>query len=336
MTADTDTTDLTAAQIDRALGAFIGAAVGDALGAPFEFGPAGQYTARFPEPAAGGDTEMAGGGGLGWRPGEFTDDTQMAVAMAESLALHRRVEPGDLWRRWRAWAADASDVGIITRAALAGHDWRTAASDAHVALGRSAGNGALMRVTPAGLLHARTSPGLATSLTLRIALEQGSLTHLDPAASWGAAICAELVRRAILGADPVGELAEVLSLLPDHVRVRFEPVLSPRWHPTMIGTPLNGTVWGCLAQAVWAVRAHHTFHDAVVAAIDLGGDTDTVACVTGALAGSRDGLTAIPSRWTSAVHGRLSTPDGVAEYDHTALRSLALRVLGVDEPSSGR
>lgn len=67
---------------NRALGAVIGSAVGDALGAPFEFGSAGAYSRRFPRPMLGGIGEMIGGGP--WKPGEFTDDTQMAIVQAES------------------------------------------------------------------------------------------------------------------------------------------------------------------------------------------------------------------------------------------------------------
>ena len=68
----------------HAIGALVGAAVGDALGAPFEFTPlAGEYSAEFPVPVLGGVGELTGGGG--WAPGEFTDDTQMALGLAESL-----------------------------------------------------------------------------------------------------------------------------------------------------------------------------------------------------------------------------------------------------------
>ena len=59
----------------RAIGAILGSAIGNALGAPFEFGPAGQFTTRFPTSALGPSTEMVGGGNFGWAPGEFTDDT---------------------------------------------------------------------------------------------------------------------------------------------------------------------------------------------------------------------------------------------------------------------
>ena len=69
----------------RALGAIIGSAVGDALGARFEFGPAGAYSKQFPEPVVGGIGEMNGGGNFDWEPGEFTDDAQMGIVQAESI-----------------------------------------------------------------------------------------------------------------------------------------------------------------------------------------------------------------------------------------------------------
>ena len=85
--------------VQRAIGAFVGAAVGDALGAPFEFGESGAYTAAFPVPVLGGRGEMTGGGG--WGPGEFTDDTQMALVLAESLLASDGFDPVAVWAGWR-------------------------------------------------------------------------------------------------------------------------------------------------------------------------------------------------------------------------------------------
>lgn len=113
----------------RAIGAVLGSAVGDALGAPFEFGPAGQYSARFPEPVLGGIGEMVGGGGFGWAPGEFTDDTQMAIVQAESILAHSGVDGADLFERFRVWASRAADVGVQTSAVLrSGRTWDEAAA----------------------------------------------------------------------------------------------------------------------------------------------------------------------------------------------------------------
>jgi ADP-ribosyl-[dinitrogen reductase] hydrolase len=318
--------------MDRALGALVGSAVGDALGAPFEFQPAGRYSARFPEPVVGGVGEMVGGGGFGWEPGEFTDDTQMALAMAESLVAHGGIDRDDLWARWRAWAQTALDVGITTSASLSATDWAGAAEQSHAAVGRSASNGALMRVTPLGIACSTVDPAVATGVTVAAVLAQAQLTHFDPAAGWGAAIAAELTRRTILGADPIDELPSVVALLPDDVRSRYEEMLAPGWQPHRPGDPSNGSVWTCLAQAVWALRRHTMFHDVVVAAIDLGEDTDTVACVAGALAGARFGFQAIPGRWTTYVHGRVQSPTGWVHYDRTSLQALAFRLTGAEPP----
>ena len=89
----------------RITGALVGAAVGDALGAPFEFRPPRTFAMAFPSPNLRGSGEMIGGGGFEWAPGEFTDDTQMGVLLAQSLVDARHdLNPDDLWRRWRAWA----------------------------------------------------------------------------------------------------------------------------------------------------------------------------------------------------------------------------------------
>jgi len=309
-----------------AIGALVGSAVGDALGAPFEFQPAGRYRAAFPQPVIGGRGEMLGGGGFGWRPGEFTDDTQMALALAQSLVEHGRVHRADLFARWAVWASDAPDVGVITRSALRQPTVEGAAEAGHRSLGRSAGNGALMRVTPVALAFVGRTPAEC----MQAAVQQAAVTHHDPAAGWGAAIAAELVRRTILGADLVAEVPAVVALVPVEHRDRFERMLGPDWQPGRHpDEPGNGSVWTCLAQAVWAVRHHATFHDAATAAIDLGDDTDTVACVTGALAGARCGIQAIPSRFTTYVHGRLRTPQGEVTFHNADLQVLARQLLGL-------
>src|SRR4051812_1364364 len=127
----------------RVAGALVGSAVGDALGAPFEFGPPDQFSARFPVPARGARTEMCGGGSPGWAPGEFTDDTQMALLVAESVLENDGLDEADLFHRFRAWlAGDPPDVGIQTRAVLgSGRPWDVAAAQHFARTGRAAGNG---------------------------------------------------------------------------------------------------------------------------------------------------------------------------------------------------
>ena len=284
----------------RVAGALVGSAVGDALGAPFEFGPPGRFSARFPSPARGTRTEMCGGGP--WEPGEFTDDTQMALLVASSLVDRGGLDEADLFERFRTWAeADPKDVGIQTRAVLgSGQPWDVAATEHFRRTGRAAGNGSLMRTTPAAIRFSRDGGGVTMDAARRIS----ALTHGDPSTGEGCAIFHELMRVALDGGDPLAAIPSALAAVADEHRDRWAAVLAPEWTPAD-ATESNGAVWPTLGQAVWALRHGRDFADVMRLVIDLGGDTDTVAAVAGGLAGAVFGMGGIPSRWASAVHGRV-------------------------------
>jgi ADP-ribosylglycohydrolase len=126
------------------------------------------------------------------------------------------------------------------------------------------------------------------AVTMDAGRRLAALTHGDPAAWEGTAILHELLRVALDGGDPVAAVPETLAAAhPDH-RARYATVLAPRWTPAQ-ATEFNGAVWPCLGSAVWALRTTTSYETAVRAAVDLGGDTDTVAAVTGALAGAAYG-----------------------------------------------
>jgi ADP-ribosylglycohydrolase len=280
---------------ERAVATVVGSAVGDALGAPFEFGPPGGFAARFPERGCGG--EMCGGGG--WEPGEATDDTQMAVLVAESLLERGGLDLPDVFARFQRWAAsDPKDIGLQTEDVLTnGMPWDLAAARHFQVNQRAAGNGSLMRASTSAVYFAPAGSSPTMDAARRIA----ALTHGDRAAWEGTAVVHELVRLGLAGADPLRALPDVLDALhPDH-RQRYATVLAADWHPRQ-ATEFNGAVWPCLGSAVWALRSTTSFEDALRAAIDLGGDTDTVAAVTGGLAGAYYGLEAIPARWTEPLH----------------------------------
>jgi ADP-ribosylglycohydrolase len=287
----------------RALGAVLGSAVGDALGAPFEFGPEGAFSARFPEPGGGG--EMCGGGG--WGPGEATDDTQMAVLVGESLLECGGLELPDIFRRFQRWAAAGpKDIGLQTEDVLtSGEPWDFAAALHFQVNQRAAGNGALMRAATSAVYFA----GGGMEATMDTGRRIAALTHGDRAAWEGTALFHELVRVALNGGDPLDALPGALDLVhPDH-RARYAVVLATDWHPDQ-ATEFNGAVWPCLGSAVWALRTTGSYEDAVRVAVDLGGDTDTVAAVTGGLAGAVYGADAIPSQWTEPLHVPLPGFDG--------------------------
>ncbi|MFD4030844.1 ADP-ribosylglycohydrolase family protein [Streptomyces sp. NPDC058637] len=310
-----------AARRDRTAGAVVGSAAGDALGAPFEFGAPGVFTARFPD----GVGTLCGGGG--WDPGEATDDTQMAVLVAESLLDNGGLELPDVFDRFRRWAAaEPKDIGLQTEYVLtSGEPWDLAAARHFQVNPRAAGNGSLMRATTSAVYFARRGRVATMDAARRIA----ALTHGDRAAWEGTAVFHELVRVALDGDDPLsavpGALAEVHT---DH-RARWATVLAPDWHPDD-ATEFNGAVWPCLGTALWALRSTSGFESALAAAVDVGGDTDTVAAVTGGLAGAVYGLVAVPERWTRCLHVPLPG------YEDRVLRtpdlvSLAGRLDGIAE-----
>jgi ADP-ribosylglycohydrolase len=307
--------------VERAGGAVVGSAVGDALGAPFEFGAAGVFSGRFPEPGAGG--EMCGGGG--WEPGEATDDTQMAVHVGESLVERGGLDLPDVFARFRRWAAaDPKDIGLQTEDVLTnGLPWDRAAEEHFRTNHRAAGNGALMRAATSGVYFA----GHGRAATMEAGRRLAALTHGDPAAWEGTAIFHELLRVALTGGDPLAAISDTLSAARPEHRERYATVLARDWRPEQ-ATEFNGAVWPCLGSAVWAVRTTGSYEAAVRAAIDLGGDTDTVAAVTGALAGAVHGLSAVPTRWTDPLHVPLpGAADPHRVLHATDLADLARRLL---------
>ena len=282
-------------RIQRTAGAIVGAAVGDALGAPFEFGRPRTFSTRFPVPGAGG--EMCGGSG--WDPGEATDDTQMAVLVADSLLERGGLDLPDIFARFQRWAASRpKDIGLQTESVLTnGKPWDQAAAHHFAVSKHAAGNGSLMRAFTSAVYFA----GAGQRATMDAARRISALTHGDPAAGEGTAVFHELIRVILEGADPLAALPGILDLLHPDQRPRYATVLAPDWHPGL-ATEFNGAVWPCLGSAVWALRTTGSYEEAVRAAVDLGGDTDTVAAVTGSLAGAYYGLDAIPARWTEPLH----------------------------------
>jgi ADP-ribosyl-[dinitrogen reductase] hydrolase len=308
----------------RCIGALIGSVVGDALGAPFEFGPADQYTGRFPTSVRRLRTEMCGGSV--WRPGEWTDDTQMALHTAASLLQHDGLDEADLFSRYQSWVnADPADVGIQTRQVLtSGLPWRTAAAAHFKTTGHAAGNGSLMRTTPAAIFFASQGQQATADAARRIS----ALTHGDPAAGEGCAIFHRLVATALDDDDPLTQLDAALADVEEAARAKWAAVLDEAWTPDQ-ATESNGAVWPTLGTAVWALRHYgEDFEAAMRAVIDLGGDTDTVAAVTGGLLGATYGIQVIPSRWASAVRGQVPGQEPPIATDLAGLQAVAKQLSG--------
>jgi ADP-ribosyl-[dinitrogen reductase] hydrolase len=279
---------------DRAIGALLGLAVGDAMGTTLEFEPRDSY-----QPLTG----MIGGGPFGLKAGEWTDDTAMALALADSLARPGDFDEQDLLARFVNWwhhgvyscTGTCFDIGITTRHALT--RW-LAEKTPHCGSSDSAtaGNGSLMRLAPVGIRHWNDRAKLRD-----VAERQSKTTRAAPEAVAACAAFAEMLADAIEGRPK----QEVL-------RARFEPyagaigaIMSGQWKmKTRAEIRSSGYVAHSLEAALWCVARSHGYRMAVLMAANLGQDADTTAAVTGQLAGALYGATGIPQEWLHTIAWR--------------------------------
>jgi ADP-ribosylglycohydrolase len=296
----------------RATAVLLAQACGDTLGVPYEFAQ---------PPGAAEQPEMRGGGLGPYAPGEWSDDTQMSVVVAQVAArggglLHAE-ELDEVAAGFEAWrTGGASDIGTQTAAVLQGaarrpgrpaERLRSAAADLHAATGRTAGNGALMRTGVVGLVALGDRDA-----TARAARAVAELTHPDALAGDACVLWSEAVRVAVV--DARLDVRAGLDLLPPDRRGAWAAWLDDAEAPRPAADlRANGFTVTAL-QAAWRAIAGTTppagdpdgtvhLPGALAAAVRIGGDTDTVAAIAGALLGARYGVAAVPEVWQRAVHG---------------------------------
>jgi ADP-ribosyl-[dinitrogen reductase] hydrolase len=278
---------------DRARGAFLGLAVGDALGATLEFEPRDTHPLH---------TEMLGGGPFNLSPGQWTDDTSMALALAESLIAHPDFDPTDLMRRFVAWAEDGAysctgtcfDIGLTTRQALS-RFMRTGDPFAGSTAPDTAGNGSLMRVAPVAL-RALDDDARA----VQIARDQSRTTHAAAQAVEACDLFVRILREAIQGAGK-----DALRSRPWDGTARVRDIAAGTWRgKARSQIKSSGYVIDTLEAALWCTDQAASFEEALVLAVNLAGDADTVGAVTGQIAGAVFGASAIPQRWLGPLAWR--------------------------------
>jgi ADP-ribosyl-[dinitrogen reductase] hydrolase len=291
---------LDAAQLDRARGVLLATAAGDALGAPYEFQPP-----RGPELAVA----MVGGGMLNWSPGEWTDDTSMAIAIAEQAAtgadLRSDAAQDAITARWWNWSRTAADVGVQTGAVLAAvtpgpgcaNQARSAAAELHQRTGRSGGNGSLMRTAPVALRYFGAPQALVEA-----ARALSVLTHYDPEAGDACVLWCSMIRHAVLTGELDGTVG--LAAIPAGRRELWTQRLELAGRAQPAEFENNGWVVAAL-QAAWSAvsSAAVDLPLALERAVRAGNDTDTVAAITGGLIGAVCGAAAVPSDWQLLLHG---------------------------------
>ena len=276
------------AVFDRALGAYLGLALGDALGATVEFMTPREIAHAFAS-RGGVHREIVGGGWLKLAPGQVTDDTTMCLALGDALlrghALGRQHDTtliADAFVAW--WRGKPVDCGNTCRRGIARY-LRDGSLQGPCAEG-DGGNGALMRNLPAVL----ATLGDAAAFE-RVSLAQARITHHHPQSDAAVLGIGRLLRAQLAGADA----ATMARLMADWVAAqrvfRFDP------YPGRASAYVVDTVQTVLH----AFSTHPRFEDAVVAAVNRGEDADTTGALVGMLAGARCGARALPQRWLARL-----------------------------------
>ena len=283
---------------DRVRGVAVGAAVGDALGMPLEFRP------RVPADRL--VREMRPGR---LPAGAFTDDTEMALALADSLLERFPLDPDNLAAHFVAWyRSGPADIGLQTSGVLsriaAGEPWRAASEAVQAARPDSAGNGSVMRCWPVALAYHRDPSALTAAGEL-----QSRITHSHPDCVAGCAFIDATLCHLLAGATPAEAVAAALRELALPAAVRRVVEAAPGRNREQLKN--TGWVRHTLESAVWGLLTTASFEEAVVQVANLGDDADTAASVVGALAGAAYGVSGIPSRWRTAVRGEWPVGSGV-------------------------
>ena len=276
---------------DRAFGAFLGLAVGDAVGTTLEF------HSRDEEDRL---EDMVGGGPFELPAGAWTDDTTMALALAESLAECGTLDCRDLMDRFVRWWQEGEysctgscfDIGNTTSAALSRYR-RTGDPMAGSTDPRTAGNGSLMRLSPVALRYWDDRTQLDFC-----AAEQSRTTHAAEVAVDACRAFAALLADTIAGT----ERAELLAPRSFEGATEIRRIMGGSWRGrTRESISSSGYVASTMEAAIWSVARTSDFRSAVLLAANLADDADTVAAVTGQLAGALYGLNGIPADWLDRV-----------------------------------
>jgi ADP-ribosyl-[dinitrogen reductase] hydrolase len=312
-------------QLDRTIGTVFGGAVGDALGAGYEFGPPVDPTSVGMRP-----------GTLSGEPaGHWTDDTAMSVAILESAAKNGTLTSTgavqDVSRRFLEWyESSPRDIGVHTCEVLALASNGTPMVDAAREIQRrdpgNAGNGSLMRTGPVALAYLGDAESLIHAATTLSALTHSSRDAVEACVLWTLAIDHSIRTGELVGPR------DGLDALPEERQAMWNQILDAAENETPSAFTPNGYVVTAM-QAAWSSiyvtkGCEDHLSEALRTAVAIGDDTDTVAAIAGSLLGATYGVRAIPSEWRVGLAG------WPREYRGVDLVRLALRAVlhGEEDP----
>ena len=281
-------TKIIPSRLERYLGCMLGLACGDAVGTTVEFSRRGSFAPM---------TDMVGGGPFGLKAGQWTDDTSMALCLAESLLTKQGFDAHDQMTRYANWwkwgylssTGHCFDIGMTVRAALnafmqSGEPY-SGSSDPY-----SAGNGSLMRLAPV-VLHAYPDFAMA----MRFAADSSRTTHGASEAIESCQLFAALLYRVLHG-------VEKSALLRDLPFTPHEPKIAALKAGSFLDKPESeiegsGYCVASLEAALWCFHHTDNFRAAILRAVNLGDDADTTGAIVGQIAGAYYGIADIPSSW---------------------------------------
>lgn len=281
-------------KLSRATGALVGLAVGDALGTTLEFSGRDQNPLH---------TEIVGGGPFGLQAGEWTDDTSMALCLADSLLANGKFDAQDTMDRFVRWWREGEnssngtcfDIGITTSDSLSryeksGDPWCGLTDPS------TSGNGSLMRLAPIPIFfHDDIDQANA------MAMAQSRTTHSSDESIQACEYYCTLIVEAINGESK----ERVLGSRELQAREKIRQIVRGDWkNKTRDQIESTGYVVHSLEAALWSIHTSSSFEEALVKAVNLAGDADTVGAIAGQLAGALWSYDAIPSRWLQALKQR--------------------------------
>ena len=277
--------------LDKAQGALIGLAIGDALGTTLEF------SSRQRAQAA--EIEMVGGGPFGLPPGYWTDDTSMALCLADSL-IEKGFDTNDQMNRYVQWyesgyrssTGKCFDIGRTTLRSLALYK-KTANPECGVTGESDAGNGSIMRLTPIVIWAFKYE----LKQTIHYAVTSSKTTHGSQECLDACAYLSEILYLALGGETKETILAAKLGPAQS-----IATKISDFCNLTPATAPNTSYVVDTLKSALWAFEATDDFESGMKKVIRLGGDTDTIGAVYGQIAGAHYGLSRIPERWKQKLY----------------------------------
>ena len=279
---------------NRCVGALLGLATGDAMGTTLEFKDRDTYDHI---------EDMIGGGAFRLKPGQWTDDTSQALALAESLIHNPELDALDLMNRFSDWRNNGAysctgtcfDIGNATRAALDRFEM-TGNPIAGSTDPFDAGNGSLMRLAPVSICHWNNVEQCA-----EVARRQSIVTHGATEAVQACILFSEYLHQAINGASKEALIGSKTKF--EDSSQYFTSIVRGDWRDKSRNQiKSGGYVLHSLEAALWCVWNAHSFSEAVLLAANLGHDADTTAAITGQLAGALYGAGSIPPHWLQKLY----------------------------------